>query len=233
MSVALANATPAPPPEMVKVPRRLGLLVSVLVGALGFVALGVFFLIAYPNEPRAWIAGLAGIAFFGWAFSVMLRRVLSGWSMTIGPDGFTVPGPSFQSKLVRWSDVEAINAAEFGKSKIGRGTNVAIRLKSYANLASQYSAEETRAMLRTNGLLNAAAVPAQYTAYTGVSVEDFVKAGKATGPASDVAGIFANRRAAYGYDIVLTSGDIDRSPDDFAAYLDNFRRRYAPGTIHA
>ena len=230
MSVALANATPAPSPEMVKVPRRLGLLVSVLVGALGFVALGVFFLIAYPNEPRAWIVGLSSIAFFGWAFSVMLRRVLSGWSMTIGQDGFTIPGPTFQSKLVRWSDVEAIDAAEFGKNRIGRGTNVAIRLKSYVNLASQYSAEETRAMLRTNRMLNAAAVRTQYTVHTGVSAEDFVKAERATGPALDIAGIFANRRAAYGYDIVLTAGDIDRRPHDFAAYLNSFRKRYAPGS---
>jgi hypothetical protein len=235
MSAALATAS-APPAETVKVPRRLGLLLLALAGAMGFVALGVFFLVEYPREPRAWFAGLAGIAFFGWASSVLVRRLLCGWTMTIGPEGFTIPGPTFQSKLVRWRDVEAIDAAQFGPDRIGRGTNVAIRLKSCADLASQYSAEEARAMARRNRFLRAGAAAAPYspyTPYTGISSGDVARAQTATGPASDVAGIFANRRAAYGYDIVLTAGDIDRGADDFAAYLNSFRKRYAPDTVHA
>ncbi len=232
MSVTLA-ATPALEAETVKVPRRLALIGLVLLLCAALVVLAIGLLIVNWRNPHAWLATLPAVAFFGWAFSVLLRRVVSGWSMTIGPDGFTIPGPAFQSKLVRWSDVEAIDAAEFGKNKIGRGTNVAIRLRSYENLASQYSAEEIRAMQRRNRFLAAAPVHTHYTPYTGVSAEDFVKAGKATAPAPDIAGIFANRRAAYGYDIVLTAGDVDRNADDFAVYLNSFRKRYAPDTFHA
>ena len=68
-------------------------------------------------------------------------------------------------------------------------------------------------------------------AYVGVSQEDIQRSNISLGEAKALSDIFANRRAAFGYDILLGRLDRDRSAADFAFYLDDFRHRYAPNLL--
>jgi hypothetical protein len=223
MSVAMTAPPLGPSSVEVLRPRRMMMLLSVI-GAIGFVAGAAVLMVWQWSNPAAIVIGPLGIAFFGWAAVVGIRRTANPWSMSISPAGFTIPSATYESKWIRWSDVESI-----GVFKVGRQKLVGVRLTTYANLVPQYSPEEVRIALRRARVLRGFTQVSAPLAppVSSISPADVDAALTATAKASDIAGMFANHRAAYGYDIVLGWVERDRGADAFAAYLQEHRRKFA------
>ena len=152
-------------------------------------------------------------AWFAW---MVAQRLLSGAGTVIGPVGLTVARPLMsKSVLVPWGDIDAITA--FWSGAVGLN---GIRLKSTPRLIAQFSPEEAARVLGHARVIGAG------VAMTGQRSEEARRALEASSDTGSLAALFAKRRAAYGAEIVLTPIDRDRNAEDFAEYLEGFRKKY-------
>ena len=159
------------------------------------------------GDPRSWII-IPMSALFIWVVQLGVRKIIHGWAMTIDGDGFTIPGPAFRSKRIRWDDVEKI-----GAFYVGRTHFTGIRLEDTARLVAQYSPEETRIILRREAVFR----------YFSPRVPR----------PKNMADYFANRKVVYGYDILLAGAERDRGAEEFAQYLEGFRLPSCGSVTHA
>ena len=207
-------------------PRRALIALGIL-GSAAFVILGAWMLAAHADNVRALFIGPLAVVFFGWAGFLGAKRFIANWSMIIDPKGFTIAGPTYLSKEVLWRDVE-----EVGVFEIGLQGFTGVKLKTYANLVPQYSSEEIGRLLARDRWLGRAMVVIP-SASTFSSSTDMENAKRATAKADGLEAYFANRRAAYGYDIIFGWPERDRDAASFADLLESFRARFAPRTTNA
>lgn len=109
MSVSVESA-----PDEVIIPLSKRKLRWMAAGSLMFVIVGAWIALASPMSVTARVIGGAGIAFFGFALVVAVRRLLAmPPGLTLTADGLVDRGNALALGLVRWSDVEEVTECSF------------------------------------------------------------------------------------------------------------------------
>jgi hypothetical protein len=141
--------------ELFKAFGRRGTAIFLLLGCSGFVAVGLFFLIAdIPVKggptwfPEA--LGLTAILFFGCGF-VLAPRLLSRVRpvLTIGPDGIEDRSSLVSGGLIPWSDISAVSERGLGRMM---GQTLAIHLRPESGYARKLPGLQ-RFLLKVDRLL--------------------------------------------------------------------------------
>lgn len=86
-------------------------------GALAFVAVGVWLLTAKMENPRAAFAGALSIAFFGWVSARALAALVSPNRLTVEQAGLTLETP-FRTHRWTWADLDAIDLLRVRRTEV-------------------------------------------------------------------------------------------------------------------
>ncbi len=202
----------------IRVGRHLLWSSAMLFFGLGLAALGASALTHFGYRLDLAIAGILLILFGPWIALIMALRIGSGYSTDVSPEGLTIPGPTFNPKLIRWDDIEAIVEV-----RVRFSDYTGIRLRSYEYLLSQYTPRETRILLcrsRLQGVALRAVAP------MSIVQKDMGKLIASSKRFGSLASYFVGQRQAYGCDILIPAIDRDRSAQKFAEFLNGFRQRY-------
>ena len=112
--------------ESIEIPLSKKKLVLTLVGAIGFVAIGCWFLIAPPqisnpvigNPTTIFITGLASVIFFGLVAIVVIRKLPDNKAgLIINEKGIIDNSSGVSAGLVAWSDIEEIKVFQIMSQK--------------------------------------------------------------------------------------------------------------------
>lgn len=173
-------------------------LLPIVLGALGFVIVGVY--LVTIGEV---LAGLAAIVFFGGGTGIVLAKAMRhGMSqLTLAPDGLHVHGAG----TVAWDGIEAVGHSP------GSGGMVWIRLRD----PERFAAPAT-----TNRALRRLMLP--FAAFFGVRGHGPLWR-YATRVRSYADELRWNREH-YGWDLAFAVVWLDRSGDEFVALLERYRR---------
>lgn len=196
-------------------PKRLNLILAVL-GALGFVLIGLWMMLAEDSDIFVRGAGALAAAFFGYAGYFAVRALIEPRGLTLTPEALTWRGPTFAPKTIPWEEIAATGVL----SQNGQAFNVIV-LKDPAPLIARFSPAEATATCRSMRTLLRFAQLAVPLA-PGDSA-DLIKIAR-KGRADTLEELFAFLRAFYGGEILLGWADRDRSAPDLDALL----RRYLP-----
>jgi hypothetical protein len=112
--------------ESIEIPLSKKKLILTLMGAIGFVAIGCWFLIAPPqisnpvfgNPTTLFITGLASVIFFGLVAVVVIRKLPDNKAgLTINEQGIIDNSSGVSAGLVPWSDIQEIRVSQVMNQK--------------------------------------------------------------------------------------------------------------------
>lgn len=113
--------------DQLDIPRSKKKLVLLLLGALGFVAAGIWFVTSPPklNNPALgnpvlmFIVGIASIIFFG-ASAYFIARKLPGNDpgLTINQKGIFVYSTGMAGQFIPWNDIDSIGVLQMYRQKL-------------------------------------------------------------------------------------------------------------------
>jgi hypothetical protein len=202
-----------------------GKIALMVLGSIAFVFVGAY-LIDKGNTLLGWVA----IIFFGanglFLFPKMLRRRLSMVLSPAGLEWVTMVG----SALIEWDTIEQIGVVKyFGQKMVG------IRLRSYDSFLANMSDQLARFLRRSIVVLKFFN-PARLASKTGMlpaklwcaleGSTDPYTATKRLGQVGNLAGLLMWSRETYGYDVVFPWYEQDRSAEDLANLLDQWKQTY-------
>jgi hypothetical protein len=191
------------------------------IGCAAFTVMGLTLVIS----AGAVFVGLLAILFFGggglWAIPKLLRRRVS---MRLTGEGLHQCYEQGTTHIP-WRDVEEVGITSmFGNKMVG------IRLKTYDRYLGEMSpalAEfVTRHLPYLKWLARATsllAVPASTRVWSKLEGHDVSEDLRSFGATGNLAESLLWSRSRYGYDIVLSWAELDRSAEDFVALLEGYR----------
>jgi Protein of unknown function (DUF2982) len=199
--------------------------VLLALGCLVFTLGGLWMIV--EGEGKDTLAGLLGVVFFGggglYAVPKMLRRNVSMVLTRRGIEQHTLYGVAH----ILWKDTERIGVASLFGNKV-----VGVRLSTYnnylADMSPQLAGFMTRSLpylkllARATSLLDAPAAVQLWSKLAGR--EDPSDALKDFGQVGNLAEALLWSRKTYGYDIVFTWADRDRSAERFVDLLEQYRK---------
>lgn len=189
------------------------------VGCGAFTLGGLWMLFSGENT----LAGLLCVAFFGgggiYGIPRMARRKVS---MVLTAEGIEQRYPEGRA-FIPWVDVEAVGIVGVLTTKL-----VGIRLSSYDHYLNEMSPEVAefinkslpymKLMARGASLAHVSGGLGHWVKSQGSSLKDFGKVGS-------LAEALTWSRENYGYDLTLSWAELDRSPKEFVALLEQYRSR--------
>jgi hypothetical protein len=113
--------------QRIEIPLSKSKIVLMFIGALTFVAIGLWFLIAPPqiensywgNPTRIAIAGYASIIFFGLCAVVLMRKLHDNKpGLIIDDTGLTDNSSGLSAGHILWTDIENISVLEIHKQRL-------------------------------------------------------------------------------------------------------------------
>jgi hypothetical protein len=203
-----------------EVRRRRGFEALGLLGALVFVGLGAWMMVAEDTGVVEKAAGALGIAFFGWAAIIIVQMMRRGGATVVlrrdGVECAIVP-PYRTRKFIPWRDVQSV-----GISRVDRQKFNFVRLARVDDLVRQFSDAEAAQMLkvfrRTMGFAGAAVIVtgANLDFDKGADTAELTKGGDAV---ASLAGVFRFNRQNFGGEICLSWPFRDRNAERFHELL--------------
>jgi hypothetical protein len=196
---------------------------AILVGlGCGIFTIGGLWMI-FSGE--AILAGLLAVIFFGggglYAIPKLLRRDISMVLSSEGIEQQYAQGSTF----ISWDDVEKIGIVSMFSNKM-----VSIRLSSYDRYLDDMSPDLAaffmqslpylKVLTRATSLLDA---PTAIVLWSKLEGADVSEALKSFGKVGNLAEALMWARTNYGYDLMLSWADVDRSATKFAALLEEYR----------
>ena len=174
---------------------------------------------------EAILAGLLSVIFFGgggvYAIPKLLRRDVS---MVLSSEGIKQQYAQ-GSTFIPWDDVEKIGIVSMFSNKM-----VGIRLSSYDRYLNEMSPDLAaffiqslpylKLLTRATSLLDA---PTAIVLWSKLESADVSEALKSFGKVGTLAEALMWARTNYGYDLMLSWADLDRSATKFAALLEEYR----------
>jgi hypothetical protein len=172
------------------------------------------------------LAGLLSIAFGIAGLWCVPRAWRRDTSMVLTGEGLK-QRYSQGSTLIPWTDVERISVMRM-RSAITNQKMVGIRLKSYDRYLNDMSPELAKfAMrgLRAMKLFARGASMVKVHGGVGLWLAGAQRPLKSFGKVGSLAEAMMWSREQFGYDVAFAWGDLDRSPEEFVALLEDYRRR--------
>jgi hypothetical protein len=225
---AATAAEPAESTEHAIVPSRRSQVKQAVYAAV-FAAGGVYLTLTGEGAERA--IGVLAVVFAVWALLAFRQRFRSRASIVLSPAGLRLP----LGGEIPWQDLGDVGLIEYK-----RATLVGLRLRSTERFIGSFTDEERAALARNAKRLRmfsrttAAAQLGTFDAsdpggYDVLIDEDRKSLNAIAGDASlaTVAGTIAFARKHFGYDWTIGALELDRSPAQFVALLDEHRARSA------
>lgn len=111
--------------EEISIPLSRKKLLLMLAGSIGFVAIGLWFVVAPPDfhnpfwRDRAFVAGLASVVVFG-LFAVFIGRKLGDRTpgVVINEKGITDNASAFPAGEIAWEDILGVEGTEMGGQRM-------------------------------------------------------------------------------------------------------------------
>jgi hypothetical protein len=200
-----------------EVRRRRGLEMLALVGALGFVGLGIWMMLDQETDIAEKGAGALGVAFFGWCAIIIVGMMSRGATVRLSREGLHCAfAPRYdQLKVIPWRDIEGFGISELQRQKFNF-----IRLARTDALVRQFSARETAAALKTFRRTMGFATAAVIVAGANAEFDDAREIAEVSGgKAASLADMFRFNRRNFGGEICLSWVFRDRSAQRFHELL--------------
>lgn len=114
------------PERLIAIPLSKKKLLLTLLGAIGFVIIGFWFVLKPPaisnpvfgNPTVLFVLGLASILFFGLVAVIVVRKLVDNTpGLLINAEGFRDNSSGVSAGFVRWLDVEAIDVNQVVNQK--------------------------------------------------------------------------------------------------------------------
>jgi hypothetical protein len=194
-----------------------------LVGAVVFVALGIWLILDAPTGIVGKAAGALSVAFFGWMAVIAVQRMGRGAAIRLSHEGihYAFPPRYEARKLIAWRDIE-----DFGITRVQKQDLNFVRLARYDDLVRQFSdgeaAQTVKAYRRLMRFAGAAAVVA------GANFEPEGAADvahMAHGAIASLADVLRFNRQNFGGEICLGWPDRDRNARRFHELMTAWKDR--------
>ncbi|MBD1838965.1 DUF2982 domain-containing protein [Coleofasciculus sp. FACHB-64] len=185
------------------------------------------------GQPKAILGGVLGVVFFGGGGIVtvpkLLKRPVSIVLTREGLQQITLYGKS----ILYWRDIESVGIARLEGTKL-----VGLRLKNYDNYINNMSPELVNYWMNSLPYLKLLSfgtlvleVPLDVPSFVKIwSVlkghPNPVNALKSFGKVGNLVEAMLWSRQTYGYDILLSWADLDRSASEFIELLEQYRKAF-------
>ena len=202
-----------------EVKRRRGREGLALLGALVFVALGVWMMSDAETGMAAKAAGALAVAFFGWGVVVIALRMRRGAGVRLSHEGIHYAfAPHYDArKLIRWRDIEG-----FGISRVQSQDFNFVRLARTDNLVREFSdseaAQTVKIFRRVMRFAGAGVVVAGANLKFGKAA-DMAGMVRGSGAVASLSDMLHFSRQKFGGEICLGWPDRDRSAARFDELL--------------
>lgn len=205
---------------LIRVRRRMGLIsLSLLFFLAMIVSLG-WMLFSPETAAVKRIFALFGLVFLTLFFAMLVREIVRGKNLLIGPKGFGFAEKENDPKLIPWDDVERLFVAKIGGSKA-----VMVRLRSYENYLSQFSDAEAADAVRSYNAIVSVGRGASVLGFAAGEFPMELAWHSAISPhVRALADALAASRHIHGAEIYLSWGARDRGPEAFIALMESYRR---------